>query len=151
VIDLSELVLDRILKCVRNGVFPERAAAFAGVPLVTFRRWIERGERAGRGKYRQLFDAVREAEAACERDLTLELHRAAESDPGACLAFMERRFAERWGRRRRTTHAQADRADHPTGIIYLPPEEPDPTAIPKLVTVPAERARGRGRKTSKEA
>lgn len=93
---LTNQVHQTIVARIRRGLHPERAAQAAGVSLKTFRRWMERGQAANRGVYRDLYEAVFRAESAAEIEVTLRVRKGAMKNPMTSLKLLERRFPERW-------------------------------------------------------
>jgi AcrR family transcriptional regulator len=91
---------EKLLAAIRAGCHREQAARVAGVAPATFYRWVARGEREGRGPYRDFIDALREAEAEAEVQAVFVLRQAMGYDNWrAALAYLERRHPERWRRR----------------------------------------------------
>lgn len=94
-----------LLERVRDGLPITAAAESCGVSPATVREWLRRGEgrddRPAQEPYATFATEVRAAEADLERE-ALECVQAA-ADRGTWRAaawFLERRFPERWGRRR---------------------------------------------------
>lgn len=53
----------RLCDAIAAGNYYEAACGYAGIDYTTFRRWMERGEKATRGKFCDFCQAVRKAEA----------------------------------------------------------------------------------------
>ena len=100
----TKLTPDRqrvLVDAIRAGNFYEVACAAADVDYSTFRRWMVAGEE-GRGKaYSEFREAITRAESAAERDALTHLQNAMPADWRAAMAFLERRYPDRWGRRDR--------------------------------------------------
>jgi hypothetical protein len=60
---------DRIREFVRAGAYDWLAAQATGIDQRIFYRWMERGARAGRGRYRQFRQFVLEAKARAKAEL----------------------------------------------------------------------------------
>jgi transposase len=86
-----------VVEAISLGCHLDAAAAHAGISRTTFWRWMQIGEEAKRGPFRDFYNAVRAAEARLEVVLTGKLRTAADRDWRANLEFMARRFPERWG------------------------------------------------------
>lgn len=121
---LTPEIQDRIVQYVRAGVPPTTAAGGAGVPAKVFRDWLTRGRACSRGRYRALWEAVTEAEAAFEVELGAEVFKAAATEERVGFALLERRYAESYGRRRAGSPVDPHA---PVAVgIHLPPRQPLP-------------------------
>jgi transposase-like protein len=98
---------DRIVAAIRAGNYAEPAARSAGISEATYHRWMKRGERESKGIYRDFYEEVRRAEADAEVEAVARLRKAMPDDWRACLSYLERRYTERWGRRRAHEHTGA--------------------------------------------
>jgi transposase len=104
---------DRVAQLVRAGNYPERAAVAAGVSARTYYRWMERGSqaqylseegrtvRASERPYWQFWQALTRAEAESEALAVGTLMKAMPHATTAVVAWLERRFGERWSRSER--------------------------------------------------
>jgi len=81
---------DRILKAIRLGLHPNRAAQVHGIPASTMR--------AHRKRNPEFATRVREAEASAEASFLSRIVKHTEKNWTACAWLMERRWAKRWGR-----------------------------------------------------
>jgi transposase len=104
---LTPEVHERIVAAVRAGNYAGPAARSAGISEATYYRWLKRGEEETSGRYRELYEAVRRAEAEAEVEVVARLRKAVPDDWRAGLAFLERRYTERWGRRQAHEHTGA--------------------------------------------
>lgn len=114
---ISEEVIEKISEAIGNGNTLEEASASAGVNRSTIRRWrwrgdaeIERVRAAGESEavreseelYVDLCFALMRAHARAEiRDLEVISAAAERGDWRAAAWRLERRYPERWGKRRR--------------------------------------------------
>ena len=96
---LSPEVTLRLYSAIRQGSYLEDACFFAGIDYSTFRRWMIRGEEAESGEYRELYLSVKRLEASVAVELVGEW-RAKMDSWRSIAAFLEKRFPERFGRRR---------------------------------------------------
>jgi len=96
---LSPEVLGRLYSAIRQGNYLEDACSYAGIDYSTFRRWMIRGEEAQSGEYREFYDAVKVLEASVTCEL-VALWRTKMDSWRSIAAFLEKRFPERFGRRR---------------------------------------------------
>ena len=97
---LTPEVTKRLTEAIRAGNYYEAACGFAGIGYSTFRRWMLRGERAKSGKYRQFWEAVTRAELEAEVRMVAQWQKHMPEDYRAIRDFLERRFPDRWGRKR---------------------------------------------------
>lgn len=99
---LTPEVQARIEQALRGGNYREVAARFAGVSGGTLREWMKAGKRdSGKGrrsKHRDLYHAVRKAEADAEAMVVGRLMQAAAHDTKAMAFWLERKHPSRWGR-----------------------------------------------------
>lgn len=89
-----------------NGHFAETACAKAKISETTFYAWLQKGERATAGIYREFLEAVKEADANFEVIALGKIKEAAlptPERPGQWQAYawiLERRHPKKWGRKR---------------------------------------------------
>lgn len=115
---LTSELQTRIVQAIRAGNYADAAARSAGISPSTYYRWLERGERAASGAHREFRDAVKRAEADAEVHAVAIVRKAMAEDWRAAMAYLERRYPERW-RRRETTEL--------TGLeVSRAPKEADP-------------------------
>jgi hypothetical protein len=67
-----------------------------GIGETTYYRWMEMGENARSGKYREFWEAVTRAEAVAETSALADWRRHFDRDWRAAKEFLERRFSVRW-------------------------------------------------------
>ena len=96
---LTPEVSQRIVTAIRAGNYAEPAARSAGISPATYYRWLERGAREEEGIHREFHDAVRKAEADAEVHAIVVIRKEMERDWRAALAYVERRYPDRWRRR----------------------------------------------------
>lgn len=102
---LTPEVANRLFLALRRGAFIETAVAMAGIAKSTFYFWLRKGEHdleAGRKATpaAQFSDAIKKALAECEV-IDLDIIRRASAKHWQAAAWrLERRFPERWGRRK---------------------------------------------------
>jgi len=81
------------------GNYIETACAHVGLGLSTFYRWMERGEKANTGIYKEFWEAVQKARAsAIVRNVAL-IQQAAQENWQAAAWWLERSQPDKWGRR----------------------------------------------------
>lgn len=115
---LTSAVAERMVQRVRQGAYPEVAAQAAGVTLKTYRRWIERGRIATRGKYRDLYEAIYRAESASLVAAIAELRKHGKTEWRAELAFLDATRPERWAKDRPLPPEPVDTARANRGGVY---------------------------------
>ena len=99
---LTAEVQQRIVDAIAAGNYMETAAHYAGIHKDTLYEWLKRGRAAKKGDetYTAFAQAVEEALARAEiRDVAL-IARAAEHVWQAAAWRLERRYPEKWGRRK---------------------------------------------------
>jgi transposase len=95
---LTPEVHTAIVERMRNGSFLEHAARLSGVHPVTVWRWLEQGDEEGAPEpYASFATDFRRAEAEAEENAKEQLRTWGGVEWKATLAFLERRFPDRWG------------------------------------------------------
>lgn len=91
---LTDEVQAKIVQAIVAGNYLETAAAFAGVDRKTIRIWIRDGSRQTKGRKRDFYEAVMQAQAESEVRAVVTL---AQSKDWKAHAFrLARRFPDRW-------------------------------------------------------
>ena len=114
---LTDSVQQRIVSAVAAANYYEAAAAYGGVDYRTLLRWMQRGEKAKDGIYRQFCQAVRQAEADSEVAIVATVRQSIPDNPRLGLDFLARRFPDRWGPKER--HVVEGDAERPLTIRTL--------------------------------
>jgi transposase len=96
---LTPEVTKRLTEAIRAGNYYEAACGYAGIHYSTFRKWMQKGETAKSGKFKEFFDAVTRAEYEAEVRMVAQWQKQMPEDYRAIRDFLERRYPERWGRR----------------------------------------------------
>ena len=96
---LTAETAEKIVTSIAAGNYAETACRSAGVSASTYYRWLERGEEEDSGAHRDFFEAVGDAEAAAEINAVATIQAAMPDDWRAAMAYLERRYGERWQRR----------------------------------------------------
>lgn len=100
--NLTNELIDQITHYILDGNYRDVAARGAGVPLRTFRRWCANGKRDRKDGVEslcsELWHSVTEAENAAEITQVKRVMEASKEDPDHAWKWLERKFAERWGR-----------------------------------------------------
>ncbi len=91
-----EKLLKHICRILRAGNYADVACAAVGIATTSYYRWLEEAETRG-GLFREFRDAVTAASARAETEALAVIQSA--KTPEQAKWFLERRFAERWGRR----------------------------------------------------
>jgi transposase len=91
---------DRICSAIRGGNYIETAAAVAGIHRDTLYTWLKRGRTEEDGIHRDFVLAVDEALANAEKNALRTIEDASDEHWQAAAWRLERRFPERWGRKR---------------------------------------------------
>lgn len=91
----------QIVRWMEAGNYLETAAPLSGVATSTARRWMARGRKQKRGKFRDFLDAVKKAGAAAESRNVLLIQSAARKQWQAAAWYLERMHPDRWARMER--------------------------------------------------
>ncbi len=97
---LTPEITKRLTEAIRAGNYYEAACAYAGIAYSTFREWMVRGEKAKSGKYREFVEAITQAEYEAEVRMVALWQKHMPEDYRAIRDFLERRYPDRWGRRK---------------------------------------------------
>jgi DNA invertase Pin-like site-specific DNA recombinase len=125
---LTPKLQDRIVGLIELGNYDYVAAQAAGIGKSTFYRWLERGEKAQSGIYREFWEAVTAAQAKAEVvNLGRIMKAAANGSTQDARWFLERKAPDRWGNRQ--FRGTLDKDGKPT--------DPQP-AESRVLVVPAE-------------
>lgn len=96
---LNRVVCEQIALLIRAGNTIEIAAAAAGIAESSFFAWMDRGEEAETGMYREFYDAVEQARAEAEALQVQRISLAANNGNWQAAAWLlERRYSERWAK-----------------------------------------------------
>ena len=96
---LTSEVTKRLTEAIRAGNYYEAACGYAGIHYSTFRKWMQKGETAKKGKYREFFEAITRAEYEAEVRMVAQWQKHMPENWQAIATFLERRYPDRWGRR----------------------------------------------------
>ena len=89
----------RIVQAIRVGATYELAAQFGGIAYNTFNEWMKKGENAKAGRYRDFYEAVKEAEGDAAIKWLAVIDKAAADSWQAAAWKLERRYPNEYGRR----------------------------------------------------
>lgn len=96
----------RLLQAVAAGNYVETAARYAGISETTYYRWMQEGGAPGApAKKRELWEAVRKAEAEAEVRGVVIIQTAAQTQWQAQAWLLERKYPAKWGRKQQITGA----------------------------------------------
>ena len=70
-----------------------------GISKQTWYNWLNKGEKAKSGIYRELWEEVQKAESRAETRYVTIIAQAAEENWQAAAWWLERKYPERWGRK----------------------------------------------------
>lgn len=109
---LTKNVREHLVEAVEAGNYVETAVRACGIGTSTYYRWMETGEAdAAHDKstiYRELWEAVKKAEAEAEAKALKQIRSAASDSWQAAAWYLERKFPARWGRKERIEHTGKD-------------------------------------------
>jgi transposase len=97
---LDQETSDRICTAIKRGNYIETAAAVAGIHKDTLYEWLKRGRREEDGIYHEFVEAIDLALAEAEAKALKTIEDASADHWQAAAWRLERRFPERWGRKR---------------------------------------------------
>lgn len=105
---LNPKLQKKLITLIKEGHYFITCCNACGISYHSFRQWMVKGEHEEKGKYRNFFDAVKQAEAEAEINLERAVIKAA-FDPEkpawqAAMTYLERRHYDRWGQRKRLEH-----------------------------------------------
>lgn len=96
---LDQKLQDGIAILIRNGVTVEVAAQATGISESTFYAWMERGEQAQSGAFREFYEAIEQARGQSESLQVVRVSQAAQRGSWQAAAWLlERRHPERWAK-----------------------------------------------------
>ena len=99
---LNNDLIKQIAKMVEMGTPSKYVAQAVGVDVTTWYKWLQRGEKAKKGIYFDLFKAVKKAEGrAIERNVSI-IQKAAIDNWQAAAWWLERRYPEEFGKKSET-------------------------------------------------
>ncbi|MGB9937068.1 MAG: hypothetical protein ACPK7O_05060 [Methanobacterium sp.] len=98
---LTKEIREEIASFLKAGCFIETACVMAGINKTTYYDWMKRGEKSSRyDKYRKFYEAVTHALSWSQaRDVAI-ISKAAEKDWRAAAWKLERRYPEKWGKKK---------------------------------------------------
>ena len=96
---LNKDLIARLAGLIANGNYHAQACAMCHIGTTTFYRWLETGEHEETGIYKDLWDAIKDAEARSEAVFIQQIVR--DESWQSKVWLLERRFPERWGRKDR--------------------------------------------------
>jgi len=107
----------KLLQAIENGNYVNISCAYAGITETTYYNWIERGEReldrfnkeldinpkaklnGVEKKYVEFLESIFKAMVIAEVECVADIRKNFRDDWRAGIAFLERRYPERWGRK----------------------------------------------------
>ena len=98
----------RIAQAIQLGATYEQAANYGGVSYNAFNEWMKRGTDANSGKFRQFYEAIKDAEGKSVVGWLAKIEKAANDGNWQAAAWkLERRYPGDYGRQR-IEHTGAD-------------------------------------------
>lgn len=107
----DKTVETKLIEALTDGAYREEAALYAGISVSTFYRWMKEGEAAATAdppetsRQRELWEAVKNAEAGSEIDMIRIVRTAAVKQWQAAAWWLERKNPGKWGRFERIEHS----------------------------------------------
>jgi transposase len=97
---LTKEMIDKIATFIANGNYVETACKALGIGQSTYYEWMKKG-REGKKPYAELAETVKKAEAIAEAKRIQTILMASEETWQAAAWYLERRYPERWGQKKR--------------------------------------------------
>jgi hypothetical protein len=107
---------NRLCEAIAAGNYYQDACVYAGVSYPSLRRWLAKGSKARRGRFRRLYEAVQQAEATCEVAVVALWQTFMAEDWRAARDFLARRWPKHWALRR-VLSVRARKSQPPETII----------------------------------
>ena len=122
---LTPEVRDLIVDGINAGLTFGLTCARAGVSPATFYRWLEKGETAKSGVFREFCDTVSRAKADSAMRLVSQITLQAPTDWRAAAFLLERRFPDDYGKRSEITGKDGGpvKVDAKTQHVFQPTKE----------------------------
>lgn len=95
---LTPKVQEQVCRAIADGNTRECAAELAGVGARSLFRWLAQGKAQGKGRFRQLWQAVQKAEAEAESHCVKVVRKAMPKSWQAAAWWLERRRKRRYGK-----------------------------------------------------
>lgn len=92
-------LINQIAALVSSGNYIETACQISGISRSTFYDWKKKGEE-GKRPFLEFLDTIKKAEAIAEAKRIQLISQASEENWQAAAWYLERRFPERWGRKK---------------------------------------------------
>ena len=122
---LTPEVQDLIVDGINAGLTFRLTCARVGVNPSTFYRWLDTGETAKIGRYREFYEAVERAKADSALRLVSQITLQALTDWRAAAFMLERRFPEDYGKRTELTGKDGGpvKVEAKTEHVFQPTQE----------------------------
>ncbi|MBD2076215.1 hypothetical protein H6F86_20510 [Phormidium sp. FACHB-592] len=98
---LTPAVREKLVQALLAGNYIEPSCAYAGVSYVSVRNWMNKGEQATSGEFRDFYSAVTNAIAQAEISTAAHIKGAGKDDWRASAWLLERRHPDRWSNTQR--------------------------------------------------
>ena len=98
---LTPELQQKLVELIAAGNYVVTACRYVGISDDTYARWRERGRTEATGIYAEFAAAITRAEAQAEARAVALVAKAIPDDWRAGAHFLERRYADRWGRQDR--------------------------------------------------
>jgi len=96
---LNKKIQDHICEVLKDGNYIITACEASGISKNAFFMWMNKGEKATEGIYKDFYDSVKKAQADSETFLLKTIKVKSLEQWQAAAWMLERKFPERWGRR----------------------------------------------------
>lgn len=96
---LTHEIIQRSAELIAAGNYHKTVCEYLGIDKSTWYRWLQYGEKAKNGIFRDFYNAIKRAEAeAVARNVAI-IQRAAQDSWQAAAWWLERKYPNEWGRK----------------------------------------------------
>jgi transposase len=96
---LTPELTKKLCDAIKAGNYYDTACQYVGIDYSTFRRWMNRGDKAKTGEFYDFCNAIKKAEAEAEYRMVALWQQQVADDWKASRDFLERRYPDKWGRK----------------------------------------------------
>ncbi len=100
---LTPELQEKLVSIIMDGNYISTACQACGIDKSQFYRWLQKGDKEGKGIYYDFCSAIKKAEAEAEATLVRIVKGAAPKNWSAAMAILERRYPDSWSQVRRGT------------------------------------------------
>lgn len=121
---ISKEKIELASKLIEAGNTIQTIFGALGISKQTWYNWLNKGEKAKSGMYRELWEEVQKAESRAETRYVSIIAKAAPENWQAAAWWLERKYPERWGRKDKVD-LSADKDGFKVVVEYIDKEKQD--------------------------